>query len=89
MIYWSSVDIGPATIVWEAQRPFYYANMPAEDDALGVETTSYALMLMMEFGSQDDESQVVRWLNWMRYTDFGFVGTQVSKKRERYLVYAR
>ncbi|OQR66876.1 CD109 antigen-like, partial [Tropilaelaps mercedesae] len=76
MIYWSSVNIGAATIVYEAQRPFYYANMPAEDDALGVETTSYALMLMMEFGSQDDESQVVRWLNWMRYTDFGFVGTQ-------------
>ncbi|XP_028967183.1 CD109 antigen [Galendromus occidentalis] len=76
MVYWSSVDIGPATVVYEAQRPFYYANMPAEDDALGVETTSYALMLMMEFGSNEDESQVVRWLNWMRYTDFGFVGTQ-------------
>lgn len=75
MLYWSSVEIGPATIVYETQRPFYYANLPAEDDALGVETTSYVLLVMMEYGAPGQD-MVVKWLNWMRYTDFGFVGAQ-------------
>lgn len=74
-IYWSSVPIPPPVIVSQSQRPFLMPRFPHPDDSLAVEATSYALIIYLKQGGLFQD-QIVRWLNRMRTTDYGFIGTQ-------------
>lgn len=74
-VYWSSVPIPPPTIISQSQRPFLMPRFPHQDDSLAVEATSYALLVYLKQGGLFQD-QIVRWLNRMRSTDYGFIGTQ-------------
>ncbi|EEC04468.1 conserved hypothetical protein [Ixodes scapularis] len=74
-IYWSSVPIPPPVIISQSQRPFLMPRFPHPDDSLAVEATSYALIIYLKQGGLFQD-QIVRWLNRMRTTDYGFIGTQ-------------
>jgi hypothetical protein len=74
MMYWSEASIGPATIVYQSQRPYIQHRLPHKNDAEAVEATAYALMVYTRFGGLMTEN-IVRWLNFMRLHFEGFVST--------------
>ncbi|KAH7984095.1 hypothetical protein HPB52_017063 [Rhipicephalus sanguineus] len=74
-IYWSSVPIPPPVIVIQSQRPYLIPRMPHPEDSSAVEATAYALQSYLKQGGVFQD-QIVRWLNRMRSTDYGFIGTQ-------------
>lgn len=74
-IYWSSVPIPPPVIVIQSQRPYLMPRLPHPEDSAAVEATAYALQAYLKQGGVFQD-QIVRWLNRMRSTDYGFIGTQ-------------
>lgn len=74
-LYWSSVPIPPPLIISQSQRPFLMPRRPHPHDSIAVESTSYALLVYLKQGGFFQD-QIVKWLNRMRYTDYGFVGAQ-------------
>ena len=78
MIYWSRDPVQVNGIVYENQRPFIQPRTPMDQDAVAVETSSYALLVYLaRDGIGDLQQRVVTWLNTMRMTDGGFVSIYV------------
>ena len=79
MIYWSRQPVPSNQIVYENQRPFMQPRPPKQQDAVAVETSSYALLVYLaRDGIGDLQERVVTWLNTMRMVDGGFVSIYVS-----------
>jgi CD109 antigen len=78
MVYWSRDPVPSNPILYENQRPFLQPRLPMHQDAVAVESTSYALLVYLaRDGIGDLQERVVTWLNTMRMVDGGFVSIYV------------
>ena len=80
MVYWSRDAVPSNQILYENQRPFVQPRPPMHQDAVAVESTSYALLVYLaRDGIGDVQERVVTWLNTMRMVDGGFVSIYVIR----------
>lgn len=78
LVYWSRNKIWTNNITYEFTQPFVNPKNHQIDDALAVETTSYALLTMFireGGGITFEQNQIIKWLNTMRLGAGGFIST--------------
>ncbi|XP_047526413.1 CD109 antigen [Pieris napi] len=74
LVYWGKEPVPQPPYKMENQKPFLLPRLPYKYDSNNIATTAYALMACMDH--QDNNEQIVMWLNSQRLKDGGWSSTQ-------------
>uniref|UniRef100_A0A1B6EA02 Alpha-2-macroglobulin domain-containing protein n=1 Tax=Clastoptera arizonana TaxID=38151 RepID=A0A1B6EA02_9HEMI len=76
LIYWSTEEIPSNPIKLENQRPFLRPRLYHENDSLAVETTSWAMLVVLQReGITNTTDKIIQWLTSVRMFNSGFIST--------------